>query len=395
LGNSGNLYQLSLDVALRSYSVSDDEPQPAPDDVFAIVVSIDGGLTWSRENAMIFTDADDDTEHNFSDFNDTSFTRITYLLQDDFEVPLSGLIKIGFYGESTVYNGDNNLYIDNLYIGPIIEEVEPCEAPIELSATNISSTTAEVSWQGSTDTYELKINGGEAEVLTSTSKILTGLTPTTQYIVEVRSICEVEQSAWIAISFTTTEGVVLGEVTTQSATQITNTSATLNGILVNSGDSDNFTLGFALSTIADFQLEDEGVQNIVVENVNPTFNAIVNNLVEGETYFFKAYIVNEAGLAYGEVKSFTLLGLNETITNTIKAYIYPNPSHKQASLCIEGLNTDAKIIITDLQGRIVSKAIMKANASKYILDLSAMSSGVYYVRIVAGETISTQKLIVE
>lgn len=395
LGNSGNLYQLSLDVALRSYSVSDDEPQPAPDDVFAIVVSIDGGLTWSRENAMIFTDADDDTEHNFSDFNDTSFTRITYLLQDDFEVPLSGLIKIGFYGESTVYNGDNNLYIDNLYIGPIIEEVEPCEAPIELSATNISSTTAEVSWQGSTDTYELKINGGEAEVLTSTSKILTGLTPTTQYIVEVRSICEVEQSAWIAISFTTTEGVVLGEVTTQSATQITNTSATLNGILVNSGDSDNFTLGFALSTIADFQLEDEGVQNIVVENVNPTFNAIVNNLVEGETYFFKAYIANEAGLAYGEVKSFTLLGLNETITNTIKAYIYPNPSHKQASLCIEGLNTDAKIIITDLQGRIVSEAIMKANASKYILDLSAMSSGVYYVRIVAGETISTQKLIVE
>ncbi|MBO7224795.1 MAG: fibronectin type III domain-containing protein, partial [Bacteroidales bacterium] len=321
LGNGTETNILSLDVALKAFSSAENAPQPAPDDVFAIVVSIDGGLTWSNEYALIYTDQDEDAEHNFSDFTDTSFTRITYLLQDSYGNPLSGLVKIGFYGESTIYNGDNNLYIDNLYVGPIIEEILPCDAPTELTVTNITSSTAEISWVGSADNYEIKLNAGEIETLSSTNKILTDLTPLTQYMVEVRAVCENENSAWVAISFLThseqDNEVVEGQVSTLSATNVGNTSATLNGALVSAGNSENFTVGFALSTTADFTLEDNNVQNITATLNANTFSQAVTDLVEGQTYFYRAYITNEAGTAYGTVETFTLLGLTDALANQI------------------------------------------------------------------------------
>jgi hypothetical protein len=399
LGNGAETNILSLDVALKAYSSSEDGPQSAPDDVFAIVVSIDGGLTWSSEYALIYTDADEDVEHNFSDFTDTSFTRITYLLQDSYGNPLSGLVKIGFYGESTVYNGDNNLYIDNLYVGPVIEQIIPCDAPEELTATNITSTTAEISWLGSADSYELKLNAGELETISSTSKVLTDLTPSTQYMVEVRAICENEQSAWVAISFLTLseqdDNIVEGEVNTLSATEIANTSATLNGELVSAGNAENFTVGFALATVSNFTLEDQGVQNITATLENNTFSQSVTGLEEGETYFYRAYITNQVATSYGEVESFTLLGLNNARANQLQVSLYPNPTSEHAILRVEGLETEAKIIISDLQARILSKGVMKANASEYLIDVSKMASGVYYIRIVTDSAISTQKLIVE
>ncbi len=79
----------------------------------------------------------------------------------------------------------------------------------------------------------------------------------------------------------------------------------------------------------------------------------------------------------------------------LKTNIYPNPASVQATLQVEGLTQDAKVVISDLQGRILSEGEMKASATTYTLDLSNLASGVYYVRIVTDAAISTQKLIVE
>ena len=165
--------------------------------------------------------------------------------------------------------------------------------------------------------------------------------------------------------------------------------------MISTGDSENFTVGFALSTVADFTLEDAGVQNITATLTDATFSQAVNDLVEGQTYFFRAYITNEAGTAYGAVETFTLSSLNDAMANQINAVVYPNPATTQATLQVEGLTQDAKIVISDLQGRILSEGEMKASATTYTLDLSNLASGVYYIRIVTDAAISTQKLIVE
>ena len=277
-------------------------------------------------------------------------------------------------------------------------EPEPCDAPTALSASNITETTAEITWVGTAEAYEFKLNGGTAETLTTTSKTLTDLTPNTAYTVEVRSICEDQQSAWVTTNFTTLEEqvvIVLGEVTTSPATEVGNTSATLNGALVNAGNSENIAVGFALATVADFTLEDAGVENITATLSDATFSQVVTDLVEGQTYFFRAYITNEAGTAYGAVETFTLSSLADALANQINAVVYPNPATTQATLQINGLNQDAKIVISDLQGRILSQDQISAGENRYTINVSDMASGVYYIRIVTDAAISTQKLIVE
>ena len=282
-----------------------------------------------------------------------------------------------------------------------LEEIvtpEPCDAPTNLSANNITETSAEITWNGTASTYEFKLNGGTAETLTTTTKTITGLTANTAYIVEVRAICEDQQSAWVTTNFTTLEEqvvIVLGEVTTSPATEVGNTSATLNGALVSAGNSENFTVGFALSTVADFTLETAEVQNITATLNANTFSQSVTDLVEGQTYFYRAYITNEAGTAYGAVETFTLLGLNDAIAGMLQATIYPNPATDNATLEINGLNEEAKVVVSDLQGRILSQDNIKAGTTRYTLNVSNMSSGVYYIRIITDNVVSTQKLIVE
>ncbi|MBQ2398271.1 MAG: T9SS type A sorting domain-containing protein, partial [Bacteroidales bacterium] len=228
-------------------------------------------------------------------------------------------------------------------------------------------------------------------------KSLTGLTQNTAYTLEVRSICENQSSEWVSANFTTLEQIVivLGEVTTSPATNLGNTSATLNGALVSAGESENFTVGFALSTTADFTLEDAGVQNITANLTDATFTTTVNDLVGGQTYFYRAYITNEAGTAYGAVETFTLLGLTDALANQIAVILYPNPASDNATLDINGLNQDAKIVISDLQGRILSQDNINAGTTRYTINVSDMTSGVYYIRIITDNVVSTQKLIVE
>ena len=278
-----------------------------------------------------------------------------------------------------------------------LEQILPCDAPTALSANNITETTAEITWTGTAEAYEFKLNSGAAETLTTTTKSLTDLTPNTTYTVEVRAVCGEQTSDWVSTTFTTLEQIVivLAEVTTSPATEVGNTSATLNGALVNAGNSENYTVGFALSTTADFTLEDAGVQNVVATLTGNTFSQSVNDLVEGQTYFYRAYITNEAGTAYGAVETFTLSGLADAMANTLQVSVYPNPATTQATLKLAGLQADAKIVISDLQGRILSEGEMKANTTIYRLDLSNMASGVYYIRIVTDSVVSTQKLIVE
>ena len=276
--------------------------------------------------------------------------------------------------------------------------IEPCDAPTNLSASNITETTAEITWTGSADAYEFKLNNGEAETLTATTKALTGLTPAIAYTVEVRAICGDQTSEWTTTTFTTLEEqvvIALGEVTTSPATNIGNTSATLNGALLSAGNSENFIVGFALATTADFTLEDAGVQNITATLTDNTFTATVNDLVEGQTYFYKAYITNEAGTAYGAVETFTLLSLTDAIANQIAVTLYPNPASDNATLDINGLNQDAKVVVSDLQGRILSQDNINAGTTRYTINVSNMSSGVYYIRIITDNVVSTQKLIVE
>ncbi|MBQ1191840.1 MAG: fibronectin type III domain-containing protein, partial [Bacteroidales bacterium] len=307
LGESGDLYEVSFEVAVSAWGSSGGAPDVDTDATFAVVVSNDGGSTWSNANALIYKDGDADTEHNFTDLTNT-FQTVTYLLQDAEGNPLTGIIRVGLYvGKTLDNNSDNNVYIDNLSIHISGQEPgedpepQPCDAPTALAASNITQTTADITWNGTATSYEFKLNGGTAEALTATTKSLTGLTANTQYTVEVRAVCEDQTSDWVTTTFTTLveqgEEVVAPTVTTLAATAITHESAVLNGTIT-AGSETISAQGFMYKATA-------AADWTTVNATGTTISATLTALTAETEYTFKAFATTASGTVEGEAMSFT------------------------------------------------------------------------------------------
>lgn len=96
---------LKFDAGLTDFGNSNapDNGNFGNDDRFVVVISTDNGLTWSSDNILLTLDTSNAPSH----------------LGQSYTLDLSaysGFVKIGFYGESTVGNEDNDFFIDNFEI---------------------------------------------------------------------------------------------------------------------------------------------------------------------------------------------------------------------------------------------------------------------------------------
>ncbi|MFO7895583.1 MAG: choice-of-anchor J domain-containing protein [Candidatus Cloacimonadales bacterium] len=94
--------ELSFDIALTQYGANTSAILGS-DDRVDLIISTDGGLSWSENNALIGWNAE-------SEIGITA-QEITLDLGE-----YSGYIKLGFYGESFVANEDVDFFVDNLQI---------------------------------------------------------------------------------------------------------------------------------------------------------------------------------------------------------------------------------------------------------------------------------------
>lgn len=92
------------------------------------------------------------------------------------------------------------------------------------------------------------------------------------------------------------------------------------------------------------------------------------------------------------------VSLTSVIPTKIKDLIglYPNPATQQVYLDMQlGEMADVRVDIVDLVGNIVlHKEMFSVTEQKAMIDLSGISSAVYFVRIQAGERQYIEKLIV-
>lgn len=92
-----------------------------------------------------------------------------------------------------------------------------CQAPTNLTAMNIDTTSALISWVGTAPSYEVRYKAADAasyttQTVTANSLQLTGLTPNTLYEYGVRSVCGANlTSDWVTNAFTT-KALPLGPV---------------------------------------------------------------------------------------------------------------------------------------------------------------------------------------
>ena len=94
--------------------------------------------------------------------------------------------------------------------------------------------------------------------------------------------------------------------------------------------------------------------------------------------------------------TFTTLansGLNSVEGTLATMTVYPNPASERAIIAVSGVESGAKIVVSDMQGRIILSDNMTSET--YELSVANMTSGVYYIRVIGTTSTYTQKLIVE
>ncbi len=189
---------------------------------------------------------------------------------------------------------------------------------------------------------------------------------------------------------------------------ITQTSETISASIC---DGQLYTLNGQTYTTAgiyyDTLTNAAGCDSVItlILTVNPTFNLTIDTtILQGESIIFNNTTYTESGTYTTNLT--TVNGCDSTVTlnltvsgalidveNGLTISLYPNPTSSNATLSIEGLTDSATIILTDQQGKEISRQTLLSNEKQTTIDTYNLASGVYYISIIRGSTINTQKLI--
>lgn len=137
---------------------------------------------------------------------------------------------------------------------------------------------------------------------------LTGLQANTTYYVRAYAINSKGTAYGEQVSFTTNKTVELPSVTTSAITQITQTTAVAGGSVTADGNASVTERGVVYSTVSNPVINNIYHTTITSGSGTGSFSVNLTNLVEGTTYFVRAYAVNRAGVSYGEEVSFMTNG---------------------------------------------------------------------------------------
>lgn len=179
---TGNNWELHFDAASTISGQSGSAPLEA-DDTLKVVISTDNGQTWNNTNTIFnLTQA-----YNLSNARQTFVANLT---------GYSGVVKVGFYMESTVANTvGTDIFLDNIGIRP----QSSCPAAWGVHATNVGGNDATINWSSyvSSGTFLLEFGpagyaqgtGTKTGTTTSTSMVVSNLQPLTAYDFYVLTVC--------------------------------------------------------------------------------------------------------------------------------------------------------------------------------------------------------------
>lgn len=210
---SNDPIRLSFMAALSNSSYSATAPvftKGDNDDVFAVLISQDGGLTWQAADAHIW-----DTDSASTNLKLWDFNQVPQKMNIDLTSYRGQTIRVAFYGGSTASGSDNYMHIGNLSIAtydPNCGGVSNLNRTFTLNSVTATWTTvgySDVNVQLSTSaTFATLV---DSAVVNTGTVTFTGLVGKTTYYLRVRQQCSADDSDWKVTSFTTPIGVPMIE----------------------------------------------------------------------------------------------------------------------------------------------------------------------------------------
>ncbi|NLA25641.1 MAG: T9SS type A sorting domain-containing protein [Bacteroidales bacterium] len=286
------------------------------------------------------------------------------------------------------------------------EEEEPtCDAPTNLSVSDITTNSAMLSWNASPSDpigYDIYYSTSAIAPDENTTPIinvglvssqeLTELEENTLYYAWVRALCDdglvgdwSQQVSFTTLLTLSTEADILtytfGDLDNEPAT-IDNTEKTVHVIVLEGTQLNELVATYTLSDGA----------TATVNQVEQESGITANNFSGGAlTYTITA----EDGITSVDwiVDVQVFVGIN-----TIGEFgmrILPNPNTGKFKLYVNHDNDECRYELTDVTGRVIVAKQLEGNGlvSEYF-DLN-LAPGSYFLRLISGDRIQTQKIVIE
>ncbi len=219
---------------------------------------------------------------------------------------------------------------------------------------------------------------------------LVGLNPNTNY--EFMAYMAKDTNVYLGdtLYFTTLHLPI--KISTDSVLFVSSSSVKLYGY-ANIGSHNLIRKGFEYKKASDAIFTN--VVNLLDDS--DTLETKVIELSLNTSYTFRAFIESEQGIEYGNNMNFIIFesGLGKPEEQITKISLYPNPTIDQAKLQLSGINKEIRLIIIDIQGRVIKDQIIKStnNSINTIIDLSQEPKGVYYIKLQNDNINKTEKII--
>jgi len=309
----------------------------------------------------------------------------------------------------------------------------PCGDPTGLSNTTPAQTSTTVSWSAvsGANNYDVEYKKNTesswttaATATSATSVDLSGLTAGTLYNWHVRVNCSGGSGNYVQANFTTATPTVSCPGTFDaSANDNTATAATIPlntdvyGLINVRGDNDYYkfsitnggTITITLTTLpADYQLallNSNGTISQSSTNSGTTSETINATVTSGATYYARVYPKSNG--AFNAGSCYTLRVQTGTASKMInpelvqlsgnKFFVFPNPTGFVANLAFKSkTNGNSVITVINQLGSVVLRKSMAVNEGDNFrkLDVSSLSSGMYYIKIQNGTEIQTAKIVI-
>jgi hypothetical protein len=142
----------------------------------------------------------------------------------------------------------------------------------------------------------------------------------------------------------------------------------------------------------DIYRDDSLIANVSVTNYWDNFN-----IIYGQTYCYKVKAKNSSGCEseLSDTICFVVFGLESIENKNIQTKLYPNPTNDKSYLEVEGLTSEADVLVYDMEGRVIKTYKINQGTKELEIDLSGYAKGVYSIRIVNESFNHTQKLVVQ
>lgn len=218
------------------------------------------------------------------------------------------------------------------------------------------------------------VNGNHTSNGTGTGSFtssITGLSPNTTYYVRAYATNSAGTAYGTQRTFTTLSQIYVPTVTTNSVTNITQTTATCGGNVVNNGGATVTARGVCWSTSSNPTINNSHTSN---GTGTGSFTSNITGLTAGTTYYVRAYATNSAGTGYGETRTFTTTAPKYAYAGPSSGYVkYPinNPNN------VTTLNPDLYLLGGDYyNGYLYAYGYTDPNDTYYFYKINATTGSI-------------------